>query len=129
MQMSKIKYALLTAITTFALTGCHSIRQARCPTGEMVAEGKICPCHDARTDPQGCGEAIYNARHVSKLQIGQTMKKARELLGREPEQRSVRSEGSRTIETWGFLTNYQNTIYSAITFHDGKLVAIETQQR
>jgi hypothetical protein len=80
-------------------------------------------------DPQACGEAIYNARHVQKLQLGQSMQEARQLLGRAPDQRTVRVESGKTVEVWRYLTNYQNTVFTVATFIDGRLVALDTAQK
>ncbi|MBI5891755.1 MAG: hypothetical protein HZB47_13995 [Nitrosomonadales bacterium] len=113
----------------FLLSGCASIRDAMHPPGEMGADGKVNPCHGFQTNPQACGNAIYNAAHVIKLSIGQTLQQAREVMGRDPEERTLKKQGEQTIEVWKYLIAYRSTSFSVITFVDEKIVSIETAQR
>lgn len=111
------------------LSGCASIRDALHPPGEMGSDGKVNPCHGFQTNPQACGNALYNAAHVIKLSIGQTLQQAREVMGRDPEERTLKKQGEQTIEVWKYLISYRSTSFSVITFVDGKIASIETTQR
>jgi hypothetical protein len=118
---------LLAAI--LPLTGCHIILNEVSPPGEMNSNGKINPCHDFRSNPQACGEAQYNAPRVRKLGIGQTIAQAQQIMGRDPEERSLKVQDGQSIEIWFYLTDYDRSIVSVITFTDGKITSIEPLYR
>jgi hypothetical protein len=96
----------------------------------MGPDGKVFPCNERRVDHQACGEALYNAPRVRQLEIGQSVAQARTIMGREPEERSLKKSATGTpVEVWGYLTDYNKTIVSLITFEDGKIAAIEAVAR
>ena len=120
---------ILSILALGFLSGCQTYRNAKYPPGEMSPEGKIYPCHGSQTNPQGCGNALYNAPRVTKLNIGQTTEQAKEIMGHDPEDRSIKLQGNQTVEIWKLLTDYRSTTYTVITFIDGKIVSVETTRR
>lgn len=124
------KYSLLMlGVCALTLSGCQSYLNYRYPPGEMASNGRVYPCNDYRINPQACGEARYNAPRVIRLVLGQTRDEALKIMQREPEERSVRLETGRSVETWGYLTDYDRTIVTVITLIDGKIASIEASQR
>jgi len=126
--MSMKKVTLILVLLTL-LTGCQSYLNYRAPPGEMGADGKVNKCNDYRTNPQACGEAIYNAPRVAKISIGQPIAEVRQIMARDPEERSAKTQDGQAIEVWAYLTNYANSIKTIITFKDGKVISIESVQR
>jgi hypothetical protein len=90
----------------------------------MNSDGSINACHGYRSDPQSCGNAIYNASRIGGVSIGQTLADAKSAMGREPEKRSVRLQDGRSLESWSYLTDYDKGITSKIEFMDGKVIGI-----
>ena len=119
----------IVLIVAFVLSGCQSYLNMRFPPGEMASDGKVYPCNDRRRNPQACGEALYNAPRVFKLSAGQSIDEAREIMGRAPENRLIRTENGQTVEIWHYLTNYDNSVTSGITFTNGKITAITASRR
>jgi hypothetical protein len=112
-----------------AMSGCQTTLNAMYPPGELAPDGKVYPCNDYRTNPQACGEALFNAPRIAKLSAGMSMAEARAIMVRAAEERSVRTEGGKAIEVWGYLTNYDRSIVSQVTFVDGRIVSIEGIQK
>ncbi len=108
------------------LSGCQAYLNYRAPPGEMSADGRVNKCNDYRTDPQACGEAIYNAPRVARLSLGQSVAQAREIMGRAPEERSLKTQDGQEVEVWSYLTDYANSKKSVITFRAGRIVSIES---
>ena len=100
----------------------------RFPPGTMGPDGKVYPCNDYRTNAQACGEAIYNAPRVAKLAVGMSLLNARQVMGRDPEERTVRTVDGKVVERWSYLTNYDSSIVSRITFTEGRITAIESER-
>lgn len=114
------------AAAALALSGCQSYLNHKYPPGQMGPDGKVYPCNDRRMDHQACGEAIYNAPRVRRLELGQTIAEARAIMGRDPERRSLKTTPTgKPVEQWGYLTDYDNTVVSVITFTDGRIAAVE----
>lgn len=111
------------------LVGCSSVRNLISPTGEMGSSGTVNPCYGYRSNPQACGDAQYNAPRVKQLSLGKSIAEAKQIMAREPEERAVKIEVGQAIEIWGYLTDYDKSILSRITFTDGKITAIESFQR
>jgi len=76
------------------LVGCSS------PGGLMLDSGKITPCPDWHTDNQACGNAIWNAKMIGKVQLGQTQEEVRGIMLHDPERRegSLAYDGKK-VET------------------------------
>lgn len=122
--------SLTVAALTVALTGCQSYLNHRYPPGQMGPDGKVYPCNERRVDHQACGEAIYNAPRVAQLKLGQTFAEAKAVMGREPEERSLKmTDTGKPVEVWGYLTDYNKSVVSLITFVDGRITAIEATAR
>lgn len=113
------------------LAGCagalRPVRDAISPPGQMSADGSINPCHGYRSNHQACGNAIYNDARIGKVAIGQSIDEVRKIMGRAPEKRSVQLQDGRSLETWSFLTDYDNSITTRIEFMDSKVVGIKQE--
>lgn len=111
-----------------ALIGCagvvRPVRDAISPPGEMNADGSINPCHGYKADAQACGNAAYNGSRIGKVAIGQSLQDVRAIMGKDPEERSIRTEDGRSLETWGYRTDYRNRVTTRIDFVDLKVVGI-----
>lgn len=114
-----MKQSLLLVAVTFLLASCSS------PGGLLLQNGKITPCPDWHTDNQACGNAIWNAKVIGQVQLGQTQEEVRVIMRHDPERRaaSLEPDGKR-VETWSYITDYNAEIMSTITFTDGRLTAM-----
>jgi hypothetical protein len=119
-------YVVIIVISLLGLYGCQSVCYK---PGQLMVNGKVAPCDDWRTNPQTCGEAIYNAPRIRQLNLGQSMQQTREIMGRDPEERSLKTQDGRPVEIWGYLTEYDKSIVSVITFVESRIVSIEATQR
>ena len=121
------RVALAVALVS-GLIGCagvvRPVRDAISPPGEMNADGSINPCHGYKADAQACGNAAYNGARIGKVTIGQSLQDVRAIMGKDPEERSIRTEDGRNLETWGYRTDYRNRITTRIEFVDLKVVGI-----
>jgi hypothetical protein len=124
-----MKSLLIAVLSLQLLSGCQAIRDSVAPPGEMGSNGKVNKCNDWSTNPQACGEARYNAPRVAKINLGQSISEVRQIMGRDPEQRSLKEEGGHAIEEWQYLTNYKESIVSVITFRNSKVVSLESKRR
>ena len=86
-------------------------------------------CNSWGTNPQACGEAIYNAPRVAQIQLGQPIAEVRKLMGRQPEQRSLTVEGGIEVEVWQYLTDYYDSVVSVITFRGGQVHSLTTLRK
>ena len=120
---------LLLAVIAGSLAGCQAYLNHRAPPGEMAATGKVNQCNDYRTNPQACGESLYNAPRVARLALGQSVAQAREVMGRAPEERSLKTEDGQEVEVWSYLTDYANWKKSVIVFKGGRIVSIESMSK
>ena len=55
----------------------------------MNADGSVNPCHFYERRHQACGDAIWNAKQIHQVSLGQTKDAAREIMRRDPERRSA----------------------------------------
>ena len=119
----------LCLIVMSCLSACSGVirpvRDAISPPGEMNADGTINPCHGYKANFQACGNAVYNASHVGKVALGQSLTEVRQIMGRDPEQRSVQVQDGHNLEAWSFLTDYANHVTTRIEFSDLVVVAIK----
>lgn len=129
--MSSMKNAatgVLALVLAAGLPGCagviRPVRDAISPPGEMNADGSINPCHGYKADAQACGDATYNGARIGGVKIGQSVPEVRSIMGRDPEQRSVRTQDGQNLETWSYRTDYKNRITTKIDFLDSKVVGI-----
>ena len=123
-----VRHAAALAAVLAGLSGCAAvqrpIRDAIHPPGQMSADGTIYPCHGYKTEPQACGDAIYNSARIGQVALGQTIAEVRAIMGRDAETRSVSVRDGHNDESWGFRTDYERRITTTIEFVDGKVVAI-----
>ena len=124
-----MKRLLVAAVVLQLLAGCQAIRDSIAPPGEMGSNGRVNKCNDWSTNPQACGEARYNAPRVAKINLGQSVAEVRQIMGRDPEQRSLREEGGQAIEEWQYLTDYKQSITSLITFKNGKVSSLQALRK
>jgi len=113
----------------FFIAGCRSYANHVAPPGEMGADGKVNKCTEHRVNPQACGEALYNAPRVAKVNLGQSVAEVRQIMGRDPEERLVRIQDGDTVEVWAYLVNYANSTKGVINFKNGKVVSVESMQK
>ncbi len=121
------KLSLLTALA-MALPGCSTVRDVVSPPGEMTADGTINPCHGHKADAQACGNALYNSTRIGKVSIGQSLTEVRQIMGHDPEQRSVQALDGHSVESWSFRTDYQGRITTRIEFRDAVVVGIKQER-
>ena len=112
-------------------SGCAGIirpvRDAISPPGQLSANGTVTPCHGYRSDYQACGNAIYNAKVISKLAIGMSIDDARAIVKRAPERREQEAQGGSKVDIWWFLTDYDRWLSTRIEFRGGQIVSIRTE--
>lgn len=95
------------------------------PGGIMQDNGRITPCPDWHTDNQACGNAIFNARVISQVKLGQTQDQVHAIMRHDPErQQALISPDGKKIETWSYITDYQAELMTTLTFTEGTLTAI-----
>lgn len=119
--------SLLAGLAVF-LPGCATVRDVVSPPGEMAADGTINPCHGHKADAQACGNALYNGTRIGKVAIGQSITDVRQIMGHDPEQRSVQATDGHSSESWSFRTDYQGRIMTRIEFRDAVVVAIRQER-
>lgn len=90
------------------------------PDGTLLPNGTITPCGGHHTDPQACGNAIFNARVIGKVQAGQTKEQVRMIMQHDPERR----EFNGNVDTWTYITDYPSELVTEIVFTDGKVTGM-----
>ena len=111
-----------------ALAGCtlEPFRDNIAPPGLINAEGKINPCHGDEADPQRCGDAMFNARHIDKIRIGSDAAEVTRVMRNDPDDRSVvRDDGGAVFERWTYLTDYRRRATTTVVFRDGRVDGFE----
>ncbi len=95
------------------------------PGGTMLDSGRITPCPDWHTDNQACGNALWNAKVIGQVKLGQTQDEVRAIMRHDPERReaAVSSDGT-TTETWVYITDYQAELMTTLIFTSGKVTGI-----
>ena len=124
-----MKHFALAALSGLLLIGCQASRDFLAPPGQLGTSGKVNKCNSWGTNPQACGEAIYNAPRVAQIQLGQPIAEVRKLMGRQPEQRSLTVEGGIEVEVWQYLTDYYDSVVSVITFRGGQVHSLTTLRK
>lgn len=126
--INQLRRLTMSLAIVAGLCGCAAvqrpIRDAIHPPGQMADDGTIYPCHGYKADGQTCGEAIYNSARIGRVAIGQTTADVRAVMGRNAETHSVSVRDGRSVDSWGFRTDYERRITTTIEFVDGKVVAI-----
>lgn len=79
------------------------------------------PCKWFHKYPELCEAAAANAAVIGKVEVGQTFAEVRKVMGRDAERR----QATESQETWEYITNYDYSRYSIITFVDGKVTSIK----
>ena len=81
----------------------------------------------ASLSPRLREEATRNRERLNGVHVGQTTSEVRAIMGKEPERRDVRRRfDGKTIEMWGFATDYVRKLDTVITFVDGRVEEIKT---
>lgn len=72
-------------------------------------------------------EAAENHLHAAALRLGQTPDEVRAIMQKDPERRDVRRRfDGKTVEMWGYATDYVRRLDTTITFVDGHVEEIKT---
>lgn len=121
------KLSLLVGVA-MGLSGCSAVRNVVSPPGEMTGDGRINPCHGHKADVQACGNALYNSARIGKVAIGQSIADVRQIMGHDPEQRSVQVLDGHNSESWSFRTDYNGRITTRIEFKDAVVVGIKQER-
>jgi hypothetical protein len=103
------KMAILLALLSFA-----------CSTPGAMVKGKIEPCGGYHTDAQACGNALFNAPLLPKVQAGMTSAEVRAIMQHDAERREINGN----TETWSYMSDYPAEKMTAIAFTDGKVTAM-----
>jgi hypothetical protein len=111
-----------------SLSGCTAVKNVVSPPGEMTADGTINQCHGHKADAQACGNALYNSTRIGKVAIGQSIAEVRQIMGHDPEQRSVQALDGHSAESWSYRTDYQGRITTRIEFRDAVVVGIKQER-
>ena len=127
MKLRPAMFSLLVAAAT-SLSGCSAVKDVVSPPGEMSADGAINPCHGHKADAQACGNAVYNSARIGKVALGQSLAQVRQIMGHDPEQRSVQVLDGHDQETWSFRTDYSGRITTRIDFRDAVVVGIRQER-
>ena len=106
----------LSLTVLLVLVGCSSTTP-----GALLENGTIAPCHGHHTDPQACGNALFNARVIGKVQTGQTRDQVRAIMQHDPERREI--DGG--VEKWSFITDYPSELMTVVIFTDGKVTGLK----
>lgn len=78
------------------------------------------PCQGFHKDQQACLAAAANSRVIGNVDLGQTLKEVRQIMGKGPERR----EADDDSESWSYLTSYRGSHYTTITFKNGVVTEI-----
>jgi len=117
------KLILAVSIAGLALSGCTSAMNTVKKPGRMNESGEIRPCHRDDYDAQSCGNAIFNAKVIGKIHVGQPMSDVKAIMRHEAEKR--RTDG--TFESWGYITDYENREMTWVAFDEGTVTAIHKE--
>ena len=79
------------------------------------------PCKGFHKDQKSCQSAAENLSVIGKVNLGQSLKEVREIMGKDPEHRQVTNES----ETWEYITSYACLRFTTITFKNGVVVEIK----
>jgi hypothetical protein len=112
----------VAAISILAITlgGCASAQRPSQLPGAMNIEGSIGPCRGDGRDVQACGDAIFNATVISRIHTGQTQTEVRSIMRHVAE----RHEMVGDVESWGYITSYQNKMLTWISFTDHRVSSL-----
>ena len=102
------------------------LRDHTAPPGLLNEQGTINPCHGDEADPQQCGNALFNARHVGLIRVGLGRDEVRALMHHDPDGREVRDAGGNVSERWTYLTDYRRRLTTVVVFTDGRVTGFDT---
>jgi len=72
-------------------------------------------------------QAEENRIHATTLRVGATLDEVRATMGKDPERRDVRKRfDGKTIEIWGYATDFVRKLDTTIVFVDGRVEEIKT---
>src|SRR5829696_4293533 len=116
--MRPVAMFLVISVIAVVVSACSS------PGGILLPDGRITPCPDWHTDNQACGYALFNARVIGQVRLGQTQDDVRTIMKHAPERREASMSDGRRSEIWMYITDYQAELMTALTFTDGVLTSI-----
>jgi hypothetical protein len=132
MRASAVLAVGLAAVSLVACTPVlQYLRDNHAPPGVMNDDGTINPCHGAEEDHQACGNAIFNARGMKQIDVGQSRGEVRTTMRRDPDEREMVTERGTVTERWTYLTDYRWQRTTVVVFTNGYVSALEqgTPQR
>src|SRR5262245_17491753 len=102
---------LVVSLTAASLVACTAVlqplRDNEAPPGVMNDDGTINPCHGSESNHQACGDAIFNARSMKQVDLGESRGAVRATMGHDPDEREMRTEDGTVTERWVYLTDYR----------------------
>jgi hypothetical protein len=120
---------LAVAMAASQLAGCtllmQFLRDNTAPPGVMNDDGSINPCHGDESDHQACGNAIFNARSMKQVDVGQSRGQVHATMRHDPDERTVENEGGTATERWAYLTDYRWQRTTVVVFTNGYVSALE----
>jgi len=125
----KASAVLAVSLSVASLVGCTAVlqplRDDRVPPGVMNDDGTINPCHGSESDHQACGDAIFNARSMKQVDLGETRGEVRATMRHDPDEREMRTENGMVTERWVYLTDYRWQRTTVVVFTNGYVSALE----
>jgi hypothetical protein len=109
-----MKTAVLLLSAALATTGCTAVSTTALTAG---------PCHRDYTDARVCGNATSNEKVIALVEWGQSPADVRAIMGHDPERRI----GGGTVESWGYVTDYNQKVMTWIAFTDHKVSSVTEQ--
>ena len=115
-----MRAAVAVSVVALALYACTSTAPAAPAAGSMSAGGSIQQCTGTGRDVQACGNAIFNATVIEGIHHGQTSTEVRAIMKHAAERREI----AANVESWGYITSYQNKMLTWITFTDDRVSSL-----
>jgi len=110
---------------TIVIAACICLSTCITEEGVMRPNGTVTPCNGWHTDNQACGNALFNAKQIGRIQLGQTPNDVRSLMKHDAERREASADANgNTVETWSYITDYDAEQMTTLTFTNGRLTAI-----
>ena len=94
-QRRTVLHGLITIVASIFLSTCIS------QEGVMRSNGSITPCNGWHTDNQACGNALFNAKQISRIQLSQTPDEVRAIMKHDAEQMTTLTFTNGRLSTIG----------------------------
>lgn len=105
------------ALVALIASGCSLVGHG---PGVMRPDGTIIGCGAFYEDGQACGNAIWNAKVIPRVTLGQTPAEVRKIMEHDAERRDF----SANEERWYYITDYDAELMTVIVFTDGRVSAL-----